>query len=105
MVALAGVGLFFTHKSRAAAFRACNAMIRNGQWLPSDVFDSHHPLHPPPRQPAEAIVKRLAECCSQRDVGQLAANCGHSWCEHGFPLSGRRATLSTLQKSIRTYST
>jgi hypothetical protein len=47
-LALAGVGLFFTHKSHAAAIRACNAMIRNGQWLPSDIFDSHHPLHSQP---------------------------------------------------------
>jgi hypothetical protein len=44
-LALAGVASFFTQKSRAAILFASNAMIIRCLRYPSDIFDSHRPLH------------------------------------------------------------
>lgn len=63
-LALAGVASFFTQKSHAALVRGCNVMIQNHLFLPSDIFDSHRPLHSKTTsahvgQPARAEVNRF----------------------------------------------
>jgi hypothetical protein len=53
------MAVFFTRKSHAARLVIRNSRILIDKIRVSDIFDSHHPLHnSPPRQPAQAIVKR-----------------------------------------------